>query len=57
MFAHYDYGWRQLADRRIYTTELLSVRHVGSFRAVREEEVRWLLRSERLRRGSSSNRR
>jgi hypothetical protein len=54
MFAPYDDGWRKLC--RIYTTELLSVRRIGSFRAVREEEVCWLLRSERPRWGSSSNR-
>jgi hypothetical protein len=35
--------WRQLC--RICTTELLSARRVRSFRAVREDEVRRLLRS------------
>ncbi|KAJ1292317.1 hypothetical protein BS78_02G383300 [Paspalum vaginatum] len=43
VFAPYGEGWRQL--RRICTTELLSARRVRSFRAVREEEVRRLLRS------------
>ncbi|CAL5085343.1 unnamed protein product [Urochloa decumbens] len=41
--APYGDGWRQL--RRICTTELFSTRRVRSFRAVREEEVRRLLRS------------
>ncbi|CAN6212657.1 unnamed protein product [Urochloa humidicola] len=41
--APYGEGWRQL--RRICTTELFSARRVRSFRAVREEEVRCLLRS------------
>ncbi|CAN6226494.1 unnamed protein product [Urochloa humidicola] len=41
--APYGDGWRQL--RRICTTELFSARRVRSFRAVREEEVRRLLRS------------
>ncbi|CAN6185774.1 unnamed protein product [Urochloa humidicola] len=41
--APYGDGWRQL--RRICTTELFSARRVRSFRAVREDEVRRLLRS------------
>lgn len=41
--APYGETWRQL--RRICTAELLSARRVTSFRAVREEEVRRLLRS------------
>ncbi|CAN6219865.1 unnamed protein product [Urochloa humidicola] len=41
--APYGDGWRQL--RRICTTELFSARRVRSFRAVRQEEVRRLLRS------------
>ncbi|PUZ73427.1 hypothetical protein GQ55_2G472900 [Panicum hallii var. hallii] len=43
VFAPYGDGWRQL--RRICTMELFSARRVRSFRAVREEEVRRLLRS------------
>ncbi|RCV14418.1 hypothetical protein SETIT_2G424600v2 [Setaria italica] len=43
VFAPYGDGWRQL--RRICTTELFCARRVRSFRAVREEEVRRLLRS------------
>ncbi|CAN6200195.1 unnamed protein product [Urochloa humidicola] len=43
VFAPYGDGWRQL--RRICTTELFSARRVRSFRAVREDEVRRLLRS------------
>ncbi|CAL5085338.1 unnamed protein product [Urochloa decumbens] len=43
IFAPYGDGWRQL--RRICTTELFSARRVRSFRAVREDEVRRLLRS------------
>ncbi|CAN6169180.1 unnamed protein product [Urochloa humidicola] len=41
--APYGDGWRQL--RRICTTELFSARRVRSFRTLREEEVRRLLRS------------
>jgi len=43
IFAPYGDGWRQL--RRICSMELFSARRVRSFRAVREEEVRRLLRS------------
>ena len=43
VFAPYGDGWRQL--RRICSMELFSARRVRSFRAVREEEVRRLLRS------------
>ncbi|RLM87489.1 premnaspirodiene oxygenase-like [Panicum miliaceum] len=43
VFAPYGDGWRQL--RRICTMELFSARRVRSFRAVREEEIRRLLRS------------
>ncbi|CAN6206409.1 unnamed protein product [Urochloa humidicola] len=43
IFAPYGDGWRQLL--RICAAELFSSRRVRSFRAVREEEVRRLLRS------------
>ncbi|KAL6896567.1 hypothetical protein ACP4OV_007139 [Aristida adscensionis] len=43
VFAPYGDGWRQL--RRVCATELFSARRVRSFAAVREEEVRRLLRS------------
>jgi cytochrome P450 len=43
VFAPYGDGWRQL--RRLCTAELLSARRVRSFRVVREDEVRRLLRS------------
>ncbi|XP_051209394.1 desmethyl-deoxy-podophyllotoxin synthase-like [Lolium perenne] len=43
VFAPYGEYWRQL--RKIAVTELLSVRRVLSFRAIREEEVAAMLRS------------
>jgi cytochrome P450 len=43
VFAPYGDGWRQL--RKICTQELLSARRVHSFRPVRQDELRRLLRS------------
>ncbi|KAG2649044.1 hypothetical protein PVAP13_1NG082900 [Panicum virgatum] len=43
LFAPYGDDWRQL--RRVCTQELLSARRVQSFRPVREDELRRLLRS------------
>ena len=53
LFAPYGDGWRQL--RRICSMELFSARRVRSFRAVREEEVRRLLRSVASSSGSASS--
>ena len=53
VFAPYGDGWRQL--RRICSMELFSARRVRSFRAVREEEVRRLLRSVASSSGSASS--
>jgi len=43
VFAPYGEYWRQL--RKIAVTELLSVRRVLSFRAIRDEEVAAMLRA------------